>query len=146
MDTSLSLSSASSSLELYTSKIPVYKPVFDLETGKYIDEIPILPRQNMEFKCLCNNKSFNTVTKFKTHISLKCHQRYVACYLDHLQDSNELKEEMNKLRAKYELNERKIKAYLKVTEEQLKETEQKLEIANKTIQELVNRSSNSMYD
>lgn len=131
--------------ELTSTKINVYKPVFDLETGKYIDECPILPRQNIEFKCLCNNKTFNTVTKFKTHISLKGHQRYVAFYLDYLQDSNELKEEMNKLRAKYELNERKIRSTLKTTEEKLKDTELKLDIANKTIQELVNRS-NSMYD
>ncbi len=132
--------------ELTLTKLNIYKPVFGLETGNYIDECPILPRQNIEYKCLCNNKTFNTVTKFKTHISLKGHQRYVAFYLDYLQDSNELKEEMNKLRAKYELNERKIKVCLKASEEQLKETEQKLEFANKTIQELVNRSSNSMYD
>ncbi len=126
------------STELANNKINIYKPVFDLETGKYIDESPILPRQNLEFKCLCNQKTFNTVTKYKSHISLKTHQRYVACYLEHLQDVDEVKEEMTRLRTKYELNERKLKSLLKTTEDKLKETENKLESSEKTIQQLIN--------
>ncbi len=126
------------STQLSTNKINIYKPVFDLETGKYIDESPILPRQNLEFKCLCNQKTFNTVTKYKTHISLKTHQRYVTCYLEHLQDVDEVKEEMTRLRTKYELNERKLKSVLKATEDKLKETESKLESSERTVQQLIN--------
>lgn len=126
-----------SNSQLSSNKINIYKPVFDLETGKYVDESPILPRQTLEFKCLCNQKTFNTVTKYKQHISLKGHQRYVICYLDHLQDVNEVKEEMMRLRTMYELNERKLKNTLKCTEEKLHEAVQKLEISEKTIQQLV---------
>jgi hypothetical protein len=118
---------SSTSTQLSNNKINIYKPIFDLETGKYIDESPILPRQTtIEFKCLCNQKTFNTVTKYKSHIALKGHQRYVACYLDHLQDIDEVKEEMTRLRTKYELNERKLKTQLKAMEDKLKHTEAQL--------------------
>ncbi len=118
---------------LSTTKMNIYKPTFDLETGKYIDEAPMVPRQILEFKCLCNQKTFNTLTKFKTHIALKGHQRYVSCYLEHMEDANDVKEEMMRLRTKYEINERKLKMSLKTTEE-------KLELAQKTIQEFINSS------
>jgi hypothetical protein len=126
--------------QISTNKINIYKPAFDLESGQYIDESPILPRQTLEFKCLCNQKTFNTVTKFKQHISLKGHQRYISCYLEHLQDANEVKDEMMRLRMKYELNERKLKNSLKSTEDKLTETQIKLESAEKTIQQFVNPS------
>jgi hypothetical protein len=129
------------STHLSTNKVNIYKPIFDLDTGKYIDESPIIPRQTtIEFKCLCNQKTFNTITKFKSHISLKGHQRYVACYLEHLQDIDEVKEELTRLRTKYELNERKLKTLLKTSEEKLKETETKLEYTEKTIQQFINPS------
>jgi hypothetical protein len=129
---------ASLSSQLSNNKINIYKPVFDLETGKYMDESPILPRQTLEFKCLCNQKTFNTVTKYKSHISLKGHQRYVACYLEHLQDIDEVKDEMTRLRTKYELNERKMKSLLKSTEDKLYETQHKLEFTEKTLQQFMN--------
>ncbi len=128
------MESYSTSTQVSTNKINIYKPVFDLDTGKYIDEQPMLPRQTLEFKCLCNQKTFNTVTKYKSHISLKGHQRYIACYLDHLQDVNEVKDEILRLRTKYELNERKLKLNLKQTEDKLLESQNKLELAEKTIQ------------
>jgi hypothetical protein len=116
----------------------IYKPVFDVTTGKYVDESPILPRQTMEFKCLCNQKTFNTNTKFKQHASLKCHQRYVACYLDHLQDEKDLKEEMKRMRETYELNERKLKFEIFGYQAKLKEIQDRLEYSEKMIQQIVN--------
>ncbi len=127
-----------SDFQLTVVKNNIYKPVFDLITGKYIDECPILPRQNMEFKCLCNQKTFNTNTKFKQHVTLKCHQRYVACYLDHLQDEQELKDEIKKTRSIYELNEKKLRFELVACQTKLRETQEKLEYAEKMLQPFVN--------
>jgi hypothetical protein len=126
----------------------IYKPVFDVNNDKYVDESPILPRQTMEFKCLCNQKTFNTNTKFKQHVSLKCHQRYVVCYLDHLQDEKDLKEEIKRMRKTYELNERKLKYEILGYQEKLKDIQEKLEYSEKMVQQFVNqqhKSSNMHY-
>lgn len=88
----------------------VYKPTFDPSTGKYEDISPFAchSRNNMNYVCLCNHKEFNTLTKFKQHIQLKSHIRFLDNYALHNEESFDAKSTSNDYQIKYELSQRKF--------------------------------------
>lgn len=89
----------------------VYQPVFDPTTSKYVDSSPFEchSRNNVVYTCLCNHKTFNTLTTFKSHIKLKSHIRFLENYVLHIEESVDAKLNCNDYQTKYELLERKYK-------------------------------------
>ena len=89
---------------------PIYLPTFDPETGKYIDECPIPPRQRRQYRCMCNHKGslICTPSEFKIHIKLKKHIQYIQHYLDNIKEMDDLIQTNKKLQADYELMFRRL--------------------------------------
>lgn len=88
----------------------VYKPTFNPSTGEYEDVSPFAchSRNNMNYICLCNHKEFNTLTKFKQHIQLKSHVKFLDNYELHNEETIEANANSNDYQVKYELSQRKL--------------------------------------
>lgn len=101
----------------------IYHPVYDITTGKYIDQSPFEchSRNNISYTCLCNHKEFNTLTSYKSHIKNKCHLRFIENYYLHIEETNDAKSNSNNYQAKYELSCRKNEQLLKENNEIKKE-------------------------
>lgn len=104
-------------MELAKVQKTIYKPVFDPDSGKYMDESPfkLHSRNNMIYTCLCNHSQFNTMTSFKSHIKTKSHCKYLLHYDLHVEDSLDAQSSSNDYQSKFELAQRKFKQLVERT-------------------------------
>ncbi len=104
-------------MELTKVQKTIYKPVFNPDTGKYMDESPfkLHSRNNVIYTCLCNHSEFNTTTSFKSHIKSKSHSKYLLHYDLHVEDSQDAQSSSNDYQSKFELAQRKCKQLLERT-------------------------------
>lgn len=113
-------------MAVFNPDTQIYNPVFDSNTGMYIDESPfkIHSRNNIIYTCLCNHSHFNTMTSFNSHIKTKSHLKFLVNYKLHIKESQHAQESSNDYQAKYELIERKHKSTIQRVSELEKELSQ----------------------
>jgi hypothetical protein len=72
-----------------SSPLVIYHPEFNINTGKYLDCCPIIPRKPyVNYICYCNGsgKTFRNKTEYSYHIKLKSHQLYISNYHERIND------------------------------------------------------------
>ncbi len=96
-------------MELVKVQKTIYKPVFNPDTGKYMDESPfkLHSRNNVIYTCLCNHSEFNTTTSFKNHIKSKSHSKYLLHYELHVEETEDAHSSSSDYQSKYELSQRR---------------------------------------
>jgi hypothetical protein len=102
-----------------------YTPVFNQENGKYEDRCPIPPRERITHSCLCGAKPFSTPTEFKSHITRKSHERFVANYVEYIRDTEDLKKHVTHLQAHFELSVRKYQQEIRQLKDELAREKEK---------------------
>ena len=93
-----------------TTTPTIYKPVFNPDTGKYIDICPYDSgqRNRHPHKCQCNGLIFMKRAQFFSHILSKTHVKYTEEYDLNTKEVEDLKTENNILLAEKLLAERKL--------------------------------------
>jgi len=69
-----------------------YVPEFNIDTQKYEDKCPILPRaKGFRFRCKCTNNGtiFTSLSEFNIHRKNKCHKDYIEHYLERVKETAE---------------------------------------------------------
>ena len=69
-----------------------YVPEFNIDTQKYEDKCPILPRaKGFTFRCKCTNTGtiFRSLSEFNVHRKNKTHKDYIEHYLDRVKETSE---------------------------------------------------------
>jgi hypothetical protein len=113
-------------MEVFNRDTTIYTPLFDSNTGLYVDESPFKAhsRNNIIYTCLCNHSHFNTMTSFNNHIKTKSHLKFLVNYKLHIKDKEDAQESSNDYQVKYELIERKHRMLLQRVSELEKELSQ----------------------
>jgi hypothetical protein len=79
----------------------IYHPEYDINTGGYIDQCPIPPRQTRNYICHCfggvNNGLFKNKTEYSYHVKLKYHRIYISNYAERINDLNTAKDYIKNL-------------------------------------------------
>mgnify|MGYP006076025799 CR=1 FL=1 len=88
----------------------IYIPVFDENTGEYIDKSPYKPyeRNRVRFECrCCAGKSFATNAQFKSHIKSQTHQEFIKNYSKYYKEVDNASETIKNQLIENELLKRK---------------------------------------
>jgi len=88
----------------------IYIPVFDENTGEYIDKSPYKPyeRNRVRFECrCCAGKSFVTNAQFKSHIKSHTHQEFIKNYPKYYKEVDNASETIKNQLIEIELLKRK---------------------------------------
>ena len=88
----------------------IYIPVFDENTGEYIDKSPYKPyeRNRVRFECrCCAGKSFATNAQFKSHIKSHTHQEFIKNYSKYYKEVDNASETIKNQLVEIELLKRK---------------------------------------
>jgi hypothetical protein len=92
----------------------IYHPEYDINTGGYMDQCPIAPRQTRNYICHCfggvNNGLFKNKTEYSYHVKLKCHRIYISNYAERISDLNTAKDYIKNLHKKNKDLEKEVAA------------------------------------
>jgi len=121
----------------------LYEPIFDIETGSYIDSCPYVkykrtPKQI--YMCKCNSTSlFTNLTEYTNHIKTANHKKYLENYLFFNHELFELNNTLKEYRIDYELTHRK---YMSVLEQLSRNDNNHKNIENKLQEDIANLENN----
>ena len=104
-------------MSLLRVETEIYKPVFNEESGGFMDVCPYKPHERNRIHYQCRCKAGTNITsrgEFNQHIKSQTHRTFIDNYAEYYKEVDESEEKNRKLLAENELLKRKVVVLEKV--------------------------------